>query len=400
MKTDKLLLDTLLANLPRSTQERIDLAANTIISAKRAGRKVIAAIGSGPNLHEGVTTLVAELMHKGIIDGATTSSAVISHEMAGTLDKVKRIQARELSLDAEKMNYFEAFEATILTPAQLQILNREINVDIDFYNAIMAKEGPVLIKAAGNMAYPMGLRTEVLAMEILEIARHQNKAFEEIVGYGADPMTMIGAGTLLDLPVLVTVPQLVGGGKVGFAIGDSLPVSERSHRIARLLDSAAVIIESAIALTQEIHDGPLETFTGHGVWSDWQKEWTYSLKNKSIIRIDLDPNLESIWQRERAHHEISNAVIHGLPKTKIVGLPFRMEMSGFSRLPQSLPIIGDIGTIWPLLALKVADQLGIQLDFMSYNQTTPEGLIMREWIVDTIQAVDREKIVHRWSSSS
>jgi hypothetical protein len=28
--------------------------------------------GSGPNLHEGVTTLIAELMDKGIVDGVTT----------------------------------------------------------------------------------------------------------------------------------------------------------------------------------------------------------------------------------------------------------------------------------------------------------------------------------------
>ena len=29
--------------------------------------------GSGPNIHEGVTTLIAELMHKGVIDGVITS---------------------------------------------------------------------------------------------------------------------------------------------------------------------------------------------------------------------------------------------------------------------------------------------------------------------------------------
>lgn len=396
MKINKQLLLSLLAQLPKITRKRIDNSVDAIVNAKKRGKKVIASIGSGPNLHEGVTTLVAELMHKGIIDGATTSSAVISHEIAGTLDKVKRVSAKELLLEDEKMNFFKAFEATILTPSQIVTLRKEMDFDVGFYNEILAKGGPIIIKAAGNMAYPIGLRSELLAKDILQVAQNRKKPFEEIAGYGADPMTMVGAAAQLNLPILVTVPQLIGGGRVGSAIGDSIPVSERSLRVAKLFDSAEVIIESAIALSQEIHDGPLETFTGHGVWSDWQKEWTYSLKNKKIIRIDLDPNLESIWQKERTNHEITNAVIQGLPKTKVIGLPFRMEMSGFSRLPNSIPIIGDIGTIWPILAFQVSEQLGIELDFMSYNQSLPEGVAMREWIVENIQAVDREKIVRRY----
>lgn len=379
--------------LAETTRSRVDHAVNAIVAAKESGKKVIAAVGSGPNLHEGVTTLIAELMHKGIIDGATTSSAVISHEMAGTLDKVKRVDALDLGFHLEKNNFFNAFEATLLSEEQITAIRQEVDFDIDFYRRILAMEGKVILKAAGNMAYPMGLRTELLSMDILDIARKNGKSFEEVAGKGADPMTMLGAGALLDLPVLVTVPQLVGGGKVGFAIGDSLAISERSQRVARLLDSAEVIIESAIALSQEIHDGPLETFTGHGVWSDWQKEWTYSLKDKKIIRIDLDPNLENIWLRERVDRQISNAVIQGLPKTKSTGLPFRMEMSGFSRLPHSIPIIGDIGTIWPVLAIMVADRLNVRLDFISYNQNLPEGVEMREWIVDNVRPVDRDKLL-------
>ena len=61
---------------------------------------MVVVTGSGPNLHEGVTTLIAELIHKGIIDGVTTSSAVIAHEMAGTLDRVKRLDGRKLGFDA------------------------------------------------------------------------------------------------------------------------------------------------------------------------------------------------------------------------------------------------------------------------------------------------------------
>ncbi len=53
---------------------------------------MVVVTGSGPNLHEGVTTLIAELIHKGVVDGVVTSSAVVAHEMAGTLDRVKRVK--------------------------------------------------------------------------------------------------------------------------------------------------------------------------------------------------------------------------------------------------------------------------------------------------------------------
>ncbi|MCP4338351.1 MAG: hypothetical protein GY799_05550 [Desulfobulbaceae bacterium] len=392
MITKNTIINVLFNSLPPHTRERILYAKDLIVQSKEKGGKIAVAVGSGPNIHEGVTTLIAELMHKGIVDCATTSSAVISHELAGTLDIVKRIDTDMLGLDPARQNYFKVFEATMLSPEQHETLRKETFFDPDFYDKLMRSPGNSVIKAAGNMAYPMGLKTEFLATEILELCRLTGRSFEEIAGLGADPMTMVGAGAQTGLPVLVTIPQLVGGGKVGFAVGDSISISERSLKVAQLFDSADIIIESAIALSQEIHDGPLETFTGHGVWSDWQDEWTYSLRDKKIIRMDLDPNLEAIWQKERATGEISNTVIKGLPKTKVTGLPFRMEMSGFSRLPGSLPIIGDIGNIWPILMTMVAETLAIELDFMSYNQSSPEGLTMRQWIVDTVQPVNMAKI--------
>jgi hypothetical protein len=160
-----------------------------------------------------------------------------------------------------------------------------------------------------------------------------------------------------------------------------------------LLASANVIIESAIALAQEIHDGPFETFTGHGLWSAWEGQETYSLAEKKVIRIDLDRNLEKAWTQEWKCKKVSDAVHKGLPKAKLMRIPFRMEMSGFSRIPGSLPVIGDIGGIWPLLASKVADALGIKLDFMSYPQSTPAGREAREWIVQHIQPLSRERLM-------
>ena len=87
------LVEQLYQALPDETKEFLNTAIAKVIEVKKRGGKVAAVIGSGPNLHEGVTTLIAALIHAGLIDGVTTSSAVISHEMGGTLDRVKRFDA-------------------------------------------------------------------------------------------------------------------------------------------------------------------------------------------------------------------------------------------------------------------------------------------------------------------
>ena len=379
--------------LPQKTQDRVKRAAAWILETKEKGGKVAVVVGSGPNLHEGVTTLIAELIHKGIVDGVCTSSAVVSHEMAGTLEKVKRVKGETIGHERALLPADGFVEVSLISEARLREIQREISMDLALYRSMRRAKGNVIIKAAGNIAYPTGLRTETLAHEIQAMAEEQGVPFEQIAGYGADPHTMLGAGARNRRPVLVTVPQLVGGGRVGLAIGDSLSISERCKRVAELLASADVIIESAIALAQEIHDGPFETFTGHGIWSAWEGQQTYSLSEKKVIRIDLDPNLEKAWTQERKSKKVSDAVHKGLPKTKLMRIPFRMEMSGFSRIPGSLPIIGDIGVIWPLLANRVAKTLGIKLDFMSYPQSTPAGREVREWIVRHIQPISRERLM-------
>ncbi|MBT5621233.1 MAG: hypothetical protein HOJ65_10770, partial [Verrucomicrobia bacterium] len=64
--------------LPPVVLQRIESAVARIVEAKQRGGKVAVVTGSGPNIHEGVTTLVAELMRAGIVDGVTTSSAVVA----------------------------------------------------------------------------------------------------------------------------------------------------------------------------------------------------------------------------------------------------------------------------------------------------------------------------------
>ncbi len=389
---DRQAIERIYKGLAPKTKARLNRAVKEIVESKKGGGKVVAVVGSGPNIHEGVTTLIAGLMRKGIIDGVSTSSAVINHEMGGTLEKVKRFDGKAFGFDAEKLPSDGQFEVSMISGAILERYQKEIYIDRNLYRRMRRAKGSTIIKVAGNMAYPTGLRTERLAREVLALAKRCGAPFEQIVGYGADPYTMIGAGSENDIPVLVTVPQLVGGGEVGLAIGDSLSISERCQRIARLMDSADVIIESALALSQEIHDGPFELYTGHGIWTDWEGGWTYSLEGKKIVRIDLDPNLEKAWVKEKKSRMVSDAVEKGLPKTKLMGIPFRMEMSGFARIPGSVPVIGDIGAVWPVLATRIADGLGIKLDFMSYKQSLAAGKKVREWIVRNVKPVDREKM--------
>ena len=384
-------------NLPESSQQSLDHAIDELVSAKKRGGKIMLVIGSGPNLHEGITTLIAELIRKGLVDSVTTSSAVIAHEMGGTLDRVKRVAGTSVGFDADSHSLPKGgvFEFTVLDQEALDHLREEMILDDDLLVRGRDAEGDVIIKAAGNMAYPMGLRTENLSTEILGIAGMLGLSFETVAGWGADPHTMIGAGALAGKPVLVTVPQLVGGGNVGLCVADSIPVSRRCALIAEMIDEADVIVESAVALTQEIHDGPFECYTGHGIWADWNGLRTTSLKGKTLIRIDLDENLRKAKEAQNQSSQIQEAIDKGLPKTKITGIPFRMEMSAFARLEGSIPVVGDIGEVWPVLATRLAAALGVSLDFMSHPQQTPEGKAMREWIVESIKPVDREKMLAR-----
>lgn len=373
--------------------ERIESAVEQIVEAKQRGGKVAVVTGSGPNIHEGVTTLVAELMRAGIVDGVTTSSAVIAHEMAGVLDRVKRVDGREVGVAGALLPHGGSFELTEMTGPALAKLGEELALDEGLIERLGQAPGRSVIKAAGNLGYPMGLHMERLAAVVLRLAKKRGESFELVAGMGADERTMLGAGARAGRAVLVTIPQLVGGGAVGLAIGDSISISERSERLAAMLGEADVIIESAVALTQEIHDGPFETHTGHGMWAAWDGQPTWSLEGKSLVRIDLDPALEKVWQAERDDQGVQEAINSGQPKTKLFEVPFRMEMSGFARLAGSVAVTGDIGAVWPVMARRLAKALGVELSFVSHPQDTALGQSMREWIVNEIQPMDRERML-------
>ncbi|MCK5068374.1 MAG: hypothetical protein KAR16_13090 [Bacteroidales bacterium] len=392
MNSNRELIKQLYNDLQPSDRETVDRAVDRIVEAKKKQGKVVVVTGSGPNLHEGVTTLIAELINKGVVDGVTTSSAVVAHEMAGVLDEVKRVDGKKLGFPVEILPRGGIFEITLMSRELLDQLKKEMIIDTKLIDKALSLQGDVIIKAAGNMAYPMGMRTENLAKEILFIAKSKGLPFEFIAGAGADNRTMLGAARKKNIPYLVTVPQLIGGGMVGTALADSISIMERTSRIAEMMSSADVIIESAVALTQEIHDGPFETYTGHGIWSNWDGYPTYSLEGKTLIRIDLDPNLKKAWDLEKGSGTVQQAIDKGLPKTKSMDIPFRMEMSGFARVEKSIPIVGDIGIIWPIMAYLIEQKLGIQLDFISFPQQSKEGQEMRKWIVKNIQAINKEKL--------
>lgn len=396
MEINRALLNDFFNGLDERSGKALDSAVSKVVETKKKNGKVVVVTGSGPNIHEGVTTLIAELIDKGIIDGVTTSSAVVNHEMSGALDRVKMCDASQFGLDRARMPRGNVFEFTDLSEEETDILRKEMLLDEDLLKKGRSAEGRMVIKAAGNMAYPMGLRIEKIAEEILTLSRQSGLPFETIAGWGCDRRTMLGIGAEKGVPVLVTIPQMVGGGHVGLAVGDSIPVAERSRRIADMLGKADVIIESAVALTQEIHDGPFETYTGHGIWSWWQGQPVYSLEKKTLIRFDLDENLRHAQDLQRESSMIQEAIDKGLPKTKISKIPFRMEMSAFARHEGSIPVIGDIGMIWPVFALRIADELGIKLDFISYKQETEEGREMREWIVRNVRFLDREKMLEKF----
>ena len=193
MKTNRKIIEQLYDELSPSVKEMVDKSVDGIVSAKENGGKVVVVTGSGPNLHEGVTTLIAELIHKGVIDGVTTSSAVVAHEMAGVLDEVKRVDGKELGFPQNKLPRGDIFEITKMSTELLSQLKQEMIIDTGLIERGLSLEGDVIIKAAGNMAYPMGLRTENLAKEIMLISKSKGLPFEVVAGAGADERTMLGA---------------------------------------------------------------------------------------------------------------------------------------------------------------------------------------------------------------
>ena len=96
MKYNLDLINKYYQELEQTTKDNLNQAIDKIIEAKKKNGKIMVVTGSGPNIHEGVTVLISELMDKDIINNVSTSSAVIAHEMAGSLDKVKRIEGNRL----------------------------------------------------------------------------------------------------------------------------------------------------------------------------------------------------------------------------------------------------------------------------------------------------------------
>ena len=196
------------SQLDENSLKTLAQAVKSIVDVKKRGGKITVVTGSGPNIHEGVTTLIAELIRVGIIDCVTTSSAVISHEMGGALDRVFRVDARELSMNMDEMPRGDLYEFTDLSEEYLNKLRLEMPLDEDLLaRGKKLKVHSNIIKAAGNMAYPMGLRGERVALEILNLAKIYGVPFEEVAGWGCDERTMLGAAAAKNIPVLVTIPH-------------------------------------------------------------------------------------------------------------------------------------------------------------------------------------------------
>jgi hypothetical protein len=115
------------------------------------------------------------------------------------------------------------------------------------------------------------------------------------------------------------------------------------------MESADVIIESAVALSQEIHDGPFERYTGHGIWAHWEGDRTYSLEKKKILRIDLDPALERHGCMSERTVGYPGPWTGGCPKQNPWGFPFEWKCPDSPEFPEACPlwaISAKYGPFW------------------------------------------------------
>ena len=179
---DREFIEKLYSDLDEITRRNLDRVVSRLVEIKKRGGKVAVVTGSGPNIHEGVTTLIAELIDKGIVDGVITSSAVIAHEMAGSLDRVKRVNGKYLGVKDDILPRGDTFEITIMDEDTLNLIKKEMIIDDGLIQKGLNAPGEVIIKAAGNLGYPVGLRTERVSLEVEKAAKLVGKPFEYIAG--------------------------------------------------------------------------------------------------------------------------------------------------------------------------------------------------------------------------
>ena len=180
-------LGRLAQSLDPETKRRLAQVVRMWAKVKAAGGRVVVATGSGPNLHEGVTCMVAELVRLGLVDGVLTSSAVVGHEMAGVLERVRRVEGAKLGLDPAALPADGKVEVSLLSHDQLAGLARQTIIDRDLYRRMLSAPGNDIIKVAGNLAYPTGLWVERTARLLEPVAKAAGLPLEAVVGPGCDP---------------------------------------------------------------------------------------------------------------------------------------------------------------------------------------------------------------------
>ncbi|MBN2282978.1 MAG: hypothetical protein JXO48_03725 [Deltaproteobacteria bacterium] len=359
MGTDRNLLDERYRALPDDERVRLDDAVASLVEAKKRRQRVVAVITGEVHLSRGITLLVADLMRKGIVDAVLTTAVIIDHEMSGVLEKVKRIEKPPAGLHREGGSADGVMNVALLSPRMIERFRDEMDIDVSSYRAMLGAPGTITVEPAGGGTWPGGKRTALLSGFVLSQSRHCRIPFEEMAGYGADPGTMIGAGARAGLPVLVPPSCLDDdGGAVGLAIRESLSPSERSGRVAEIMNRAHLIITST--------DGPGCTFpagfTQGGPWGGGEAPPECSGR-RTIVLID--------------------GPLHDVPPTP-----------GDHRAgePESLIITGGLDTSWSLLAFRAAEALGITLDFVPCARGRDEGERLREWIAARIEPADKGMI--------
>ena len=80
----------------------------------------------------------------------TTSSAVIAHEMAGTLEEVKRVDGKLLGFTEDILPRGDIFEASLMSAECLEELKKEMLIDAELLEKTLSLDGNVIIKAAGK----------------------------------------------------------------------------------------------------------------------------------------------------------------------------------------------------------------------------------------------------------
>ena len=207
-------------SLPPSTQEHLQSAIDAIVGARERGGRVVVVTGSGPNIHEGVTTQIAELIRHGRgrwrnhklgrrrarNGGNARPREADPHAEPGHAARFRRRCCRAA----------ESSRSPSLRPSSAWTWRWNSPEDWDDVRSLLGVARQRGDQSGGQHGVADGPAHGAAGAGIRDARQPVRRDVRTVRGLRRRPHDDDrGRRAAQDVPVLVSIPQLVGGGAVG-----------------------------------------------------------------------------------------------------------------------------------------------------------------------------------------